>query len=99
MNRFLLGLLLLCLISLAEVHGQLDIKHRLRALTKTSDIVLIGRIDSITSRVNDQRTSIHSYITITAKTILKGDATTQSLVLETVGGRVGNTEVTVSHSV
>ncbi len=67
-------------------------------LVLSSDAIITGKVLSIESRWNASKTNIYTDITIALNQTIKGDLGSNTIVIEQVGGKIGDKEVWLTGS-
>ena len=81
--------------TVTPVSGTRLIRRSVEDLTIRSSMVLTGKVTQIESRWNDQRNQIYTDITVEIESFLKGSHEEGMIVIRQLGGRVGDTAMSV----
>ena len=87
-------LLLFILFAATPVVSALMIKMSVEDLTKDTDVIIIGNIKEVESRLNFWRTEVHTYSTVSVEKYIKGIGH-GTLTIITEGGNAGDSGVWV----
>lgn len=95
------GVLTLLLLAglLAPQASALMVRKSIEELTSEADSILIGKVENIESRWNEERTLIYTYVTISVKQhtrTLSGMAEAKEVIVRVRGGEVRNIGLRVS---
>lgn len=77
----------------------LMVRKSIEELTSQADSILIGKVEKIESRWNEERTMIYTYVTISVKQhtkTLSGMAEVKEIIVRVRGGEVGDIGLRVS---
>lgn len=97
----LCSVLILILLTefLAPQSSALMVRKSLEELTSQADSILIGKVEKIESRWNEEKTLIYTYVTISVKEhtkALSGMAEVKEVIVRVRGGEVGDIGLRVS---
>lgn len=67
----------------------------LEKFVNTSTIVVIAKVEKVESRWDDKHTKIYTYTTVSVLETIKGKEVPDSIVLQELGGKVGNEALAV----
>ena len=84
---------------LASQTSALMVRKSIEELTSEADSILIGKVEKIESRWNEERTLIYTYVTISVKQYTKtlsGVGEVQEIIVKVRGGEVGDIGLRVS---
>ena len=84
---------------LASPASALMVRKSIEELTSEADCILIGKVEKIESRWNEERTLIYTYVTISVKQYTKalsGVGEVQEIIVKVRGGEVGDIGLKVS---
>ena len=87
-------LLLFILFAATPVVSALMVKMSVEDLTKEADVIIIGNIKEVESRLNFWRTEVHTYSTVSVEKYIKGIGP-GTLTIITEGGNAGDSGVWV----
>ncbi len=91
-------LVLLTGLFVSQAHA-LMVRKSIEELTFEADSILIGKVKKIESRWNEERTLIHTYVTISVSQHLKalsGQGKIEEIIVKVRGGEVGDIGLRVS---
>lgn len=86
--------LLLFILFAATPVSALMVKMSVEDLTKEADVIIIGNINEVESRLNFWRTDVHTYSTVSVEKYIKGIGPGK-LIIITEGGNAGDSNVWV----
>ena len=94
-------LLILLLLTgfFASQTSALMVRKSIEELTSQADSILIGKVEKIESRWNEEKTLIYTYVTISVKQhtkTLSGVGEVQEIIIKVRGGEVGDIGLRVS---
>jgi len=84
---------------LAPQVSALMVRKSIEELTSQADSILIGKVEKIESRWNEEKTLIYTYVTISVKQYTKalsGAGEVQEIIIRVRGGEVGDIGLRVS---
>jgi hypothetical protein len=87
-------LLLFILFAATPIVSALMPKMSVEDLTKEADVIVIGDVKQVESRLNLWRTEVHTYSTVSVEKYIKGTGS-ETLTIITEGGTVGDSGVWV----
>ena len=93
MRRSLLILPLLALFASAA-NAAIVVRADVNSLTDTSTVVVRGEVLSVVTKWTDDKSAIHTLVTLRVHSVLKGQAA-KEITVTCYGGEIGNTRVPV----
>ncbi len=84
-------LMILTLLTAAAPYASASmLKLSVEDLTGQADVILIGEVREVVSRLGADRNMVHTYTTLSVDRYIKGDTTEKTVTIITEGGEAGD---------